>query len=618
MIQRNPDRQRFKSQFIASLHEQARILHLPGGLVSIVAWIGFALDTDKKLHPDFPELFYFRIALSGLSLLLLIAIGLEKLTGFRFRGKGLGWMYLLYGYVLLSCAFFTGRIADDPNYVSGLQVVVMITVFLPFPLLISYIMYGLSIALFITSIAVFGPKLGTDGAQYSMQNIGIAYLISFIMSVVLDHYRFHMFNNHRKITEQGREVRERMDEVIKLKEKQDGDYFLTSLLIKPLIANTSSSNQVEIEFLLDQHKKFIFRNRASEIGGDYLCAHSIEIQGKAFTAFINGDAMGKSIQGAGGALVLGTVFQSVIQRTLSSRDTEKQPEVWLKDCFVDLHNVFTTFDGSMLVSALLGILDNETGLLYYINAEHPRIVLLRNNEARLVEDEFILRKLGVTGITQGMRIRTLQLEPQDLLIIGSDGRDDLELGTQEGGVRIMNEDENLFRRIVQNAGGDLSAIKEELLKAGQIVDDLSLMRLGYREDESSERLASHRKKIEDARQLAHSLNKNEKLNEAWTAFRDYIDLNPSDTDAIHTASYLSKLLYRQTRDPGLLGFAVSQAERIRLRDPENLKNLINLADLYRLTGNRTRANKILGEATGLSQSDPRLAELKGLLQQKST
>ncbi|MBL8020990.1 MAG: SpoIIE family protein phosphatase [Leptospirales bacterium] len=613
MIQRNPDRRRFKADFIESLHGQARILHWPAALVSLIAWLGFALDTDKKLHPDFPELFYFRITLSIISLLMLLAIVLEKITSIRFRGKGLGWMYALYGYVLLSCAFFTGRIADDPNYVSGLQVVVMLTVFIPFSLLGSYILYFLSIALFVASIALFGPRLGTDAAQYSMQNIAIAYILSFIMSVVLDHYRFHMFNNHRKIIEQGREVRERMDEVVKLKEKQDGDYFLTSLLIKPLIANSAPRHPVDIEFLLDQHKKFIFRNRESEIGGDYLCAHAVELQGKPFTAFINGDAMGKSIQGAGGALVLGTVFQSVIQRTHSSRDSQKPPEVWLKDCFVDLHNVFTTFDGSMLVSALLGILDNETGLLYYINAEHPRIVLYRNREAKLVEDEHILRKLGVTGITQGMRIRTLQLEPQDILVIGSDGRDDLEIGVQESGTRIMNEDENLFRAIVQNAGGDLAQIKTELQKAGHIVDDLSLMRLGYREDESAERLNDIGKAIEKAGQLARSLSAETDLTGSWKAYREYVELNPCDTEAIHTTAYLSKLLYRKNRDPALLAFGIAQAERIRLRDPANVKNLINLADLCRLTGNRDRALKILAEAERTDKSNPRLADLRDLL-----
>ena len=32
---------------------------------------------------------------------------------------------------------------------------------------------------------------------------------------------------------------------------------------------------------------------------------------------MNADAMGKSLQGAGGALVMGTVFKSIIQNTIS-------------------------------------------------------------------------------------------------------------------------------------------------------------------------------------------------------------------------------------------------------------------------------------------------------------
>ena len=61
--------------------------------------------------------------------------------------------------------------------------------------------------------------------------------------------------------------------------------------------------------------------------------------------------MGKSIQGAGGVLVLGTVFKSIIQRT-NSTDYGKTvyPEKWLKDAFVEMHKAFVSFDGSMLMS----------------------------------------------------------------------------------------------------------------------------------------------------------------------------------------------------------------------------------------------------------------------------
>lgn len=612
MIQRNPDRQKFNSQFLQSLHDQARVLHLPAGAVAAVAWLGFALDTDKKLHPEFPELLYFRLILTGIAVLLLCAVGLEKITGLRLRGKGLGWMTFLYGYVLLSCALFTGRIADDPNYVSGLQVVVMITCFIPFPLWLSYALYFISMAVFASAIAWFSPNLSTESASYSMQNVAIAYVLSFIMSVVLDHYRFHMFNNNRKITEQGREVRERMDEVVKLKEKQDGDYFLTSLLIKPLIVNEASGHPVSVEFLLDQQKKFHFRRWDSEIGGDYLCAHIIELDGRQFTAFINGDAMGKSIQGAGGALVLGTVFQSVIQRTKHEADP-RPPEIWLKECFADLHNVFASFEGSMLASAVLGLVDHETGLLYYINAEHPRIVLHRAGNTRFIDDAHTLTKIGVKGIAHGFRVQFFALSPGDVLVLGSDGRDDLELRSLDGGGRVMNEDPGLFLGVVDSSRAELTAIRSALAAIGQIVDDLSLLRIGYCEDESIEKIASRQAALDSARKTAASTDRKADPAAAFEAYRALVALDPADSEAIYYAAYLSKVAYRQTRGRDLIDYGISQGERLRLRDPEHVRNLINLADLHRIQGNSNRSRQMIEEAAAINPAHPSIEELRARL-----
>ena len=53
------------------------------------------------------------------------------------------------------------------------------------------------------------------------------------------------------------------------------------------------------------------------------------------TVFLNADAMGKSMQGAGGALVAGAVFNSIIERTMLSPTVQNQyPERWLKNSFV--------------------------------------------------------------------------------------------------------------------------------------------------------------------------------------------------------------------------------------------------------------------------------------------
>ena len=75
-------------------------------------------------------------------------------------------------------------------------------------------------------------------------------------------------NLEEKVKERTKEVQEKMEEVQKLKVQQDGDYFLTSLLAKPLFFNANKSNFVTTEFIIHQKKRFEFRNKSADLGGD--------------------------------------------------------------------------------------------------------------------------------------------------------------------------------------------------------------------------------------------------------------------------------------------------------------------------------------------------------------
>jgi hypothetical protein len=66
------------------------------------------------------------------------------------------------------------------------------------------------------------------------------------------------------------------------------------------------------------------------------------------------------------------------------------------------------------------------------------------------------------------------MHPGDSLIMGSDGKDDILIGTSEDGERIINEDETLFLRILEATNSDLSKVKAELNKKGELTDDLSI------------------------------------------------------------------------------------------------------------------------------------------------
>ena len=198
---------------------------------------------------------------------------------------------------------------------------------------------------------------------------------------------------------------------------QDGDYFLTSLLLNPLSGDFSRGETVTVDLLTRQNKRFRFRKWDSEIGGDISIADTIFLRGREYTVFINGDAMGKSMQGAGGALVLGVVFRSVLTRTYEREAMNgKSPEVWLRDCAFELQNVFASFNGSMLISIVLGLVDNSNGITFFLNAEHPWLVLYRKGVATFLEEEVYLRKVGVPGLQESFRLRTFQMQPGDVIL----------------------------------------------------------------------------------------------------------------------------------------------------------------------------------------------------------
>ena len=126
----------------------------------------------------------------------------------------------------------------------------------------------------------------------------------------------------------------------------------------------------------------------------------------------------------------------------------------------------------------------KNGRFYYVNAEHPGVVLQRAGRAEFLSPGRFLRKLGVEDPESAdlpFPVVEVQLEAGDVLFLGSDGRDDLDVGRTSDGQRIINEDEFLFVRTVERSGGKLEDLHAALLEAGVPTDDLSLMRIGYRE-----------------------------------------------------------------------------------------------------------------------------------------
>ncbi|MEM7183842.1 MAG: SpoIIE family protein phosphatase [Spirochaetota bacterium] len=462
-------------------------------------------------------------------------------------------------------------------------------------------------------------------------------LVSIILLAIrMALYKKEFFLRRQLLTTQN-QLQERLDDLSALQYKQNGDYYLTSQLIKPLSIHNIDSEFIEVKALIRQKKQFTFRRWQEQLGGDINIANRIKLNSQPYIVAMNADAMGKSMQGAGGALVLGAVFQSIVQRTISQAIfSNMSPEEWIRTVFKELHNIFKSFKGFMFVSMVLCLVNEKTGFVYYINAEHPWVTLYRDGVASFIEKELAFRKLGVVGVRNELYISTFKLLPGDTLIIGSDGKDDLIPKNNGSLDKKINLDEYLFLQKVEENRGDVEQIFAAILDEYELVDDFSLLSISYPMAEKtkidSEQLTikeaitkckklQQENKIDQAiallqglhqslgsrevvlKHLIHLYTKQKDYRQAEIYFKEYIQKNEA-TSILFKASFCMKT-------NGNLNEAMQLADRIRLREPSNVKNLAHLAEMYAQQQKQQEVEKISAKIYEIKRNNLSNANVKG-------
>ena len=437
-----------------------------------------------------------------------------------------------------------------------------------------------------------------------------------------------------KVIQRTAELSETLEQVQELKVKQDGDYFLTSLLLTPLQSKGElDEKNIKSDFLIKQFKQFTFRKWEAELGGDICITDNIKLNNRNYLFFVNADAMGKSIQGAGGALIFGTSVKAALIRNKLGKSLSNQPEVWLKNLYYDLDELFTTFDGTMLISAVMGLIDEETGIVYFLNAEHPWPVLYRDGKASFIQADNHLTKLG-TPEKEFNRVQVLlfELKNGDIFIAGSDGRDDIILNGSED----VNHDETLFLKIVEHADANIEKIVEEIRKIGKLKDDLSLLAIQF---DAKNKLDPPSMTEEEKKILlqATKLHKNGENKAALILLKKHFDqkhflipifnltkriyLVEKDYDQYAKLLIRYHMLHPEKNENLLkiskslvlcnqLEVAIDYSECLRLREPMNVENLTHLAKIYKLSGNYKIALRRVDEALTIDSSSEDALKVK--------
>jgi len=281
-----------------------------------------------------------------------------------------------------------------------------------------------------------------------------------------------------QFNEKNNELNDSLDKIYLLKLQQDADYALTAKLMEPFGGNFLKSKSIQAEFLLEQKKSFQFKNQTLEIGGDLLIADELYFDKRKYVLILNADAMGKSMQGACGVLVLGVISKSIIANAHANNNMNLTPSQWIINAATEMHRIFESFDGFMLASMFLGLIEEESGNFYFLNAEHPSAILYRDEKASFLPNDLSNCKIGTMGIQNEFnKVEDFQLKAGDSLFIGSDGKDDIILKPTVSSGRSINQDEFLFSKIIEKTKGSLIEIRKEMRDYGELSDDLSIMKI---------------------------------------------------------------------------------------------------------------------------------------------
>lgn len=208
-------------------------------------------------------------------------------------------------------------------------------------------------------------------------------------------------------------------------------------------------------------------NPAKEVGGDFYDFFMLDDKN---VAFVIADVSGKGVPAALFMVIAKTLIKN--EANMGSTPAEVFTKV--------NHMLCEGNDDGMFVTAWMGVLDTETGLLTYVNAGHnPPLIKQQNGEFTYLKSKpgFVLAGMD------GLRYKQFELEmqPGDELLLYTDGVTEAENGNKElyGNDRLQNY---MNEHDCENLKETLTGLKADIdLFAGEEeqFDDITMLLMRY-------------------------------------------------------------------------------------------------------------------------------------------
>lgn len=381
-------------------------------------------------------------------------------------------------------------------------------------------------------------------------------------------------------------------QILKIISQRKADLYLIHQLFEPFQKFQFYFTNFKIHYIVKQLNTFEFNKNLFQIGGDYIYLKNITLRNRKYLFFINADAMGKSLQGLGGTIVLSSVLSAILKRTEKMKtELNKYPDTWLKYTSLEIQEVLETFEGFMMISAVMGLIDEENGFLYLLNFDHPKpIILNQNNELIFIESK-IHKKLGFPKENHFLQVHRSFLEQNDSILAYSDGCIELEINKK------INENETIIKEILLETLENISNLLTIIQKKGQIKDDISLIKIQYLNKIPQKKLFPYEQipyiqnindTILEIKKFIYDLVKQRKYTQIINQFQDFINSFPIDDELLYILSYS----YRKIKKWEL---SIEIGERLLNFNSNYKKNYYNLIYCYARIANFNRMETLILE-----------------------